>query len=331
MKNWDRVNRRGIILMYHRIARLDFDPRQLSVSPEHFQEQLEVIKKCGHPVRMNEMGRHLKRFSFGAKEIVVTLDDGYTDNFQNAKPILENLGVPATFFIISGAIGSQEEFFWDGLERTVLAPQTLPEVFEIMIEGERYNWQIKTEGPCIFLDYTQAREEIPQNGVALTRSQFYTALCQILSSLATDQRKNAMEHIAQWAGQTLTIRPDALPMDLDALSYLARCPIFEIGAHSVNHPSSVRLPLEKQKEEIAGSKQYLEKKLNQEITSFSYPHGAYSEGTVRIVKSLKFRNACTVFPGPVMRNSNPYQLPRFPVIDWGGKEFEQRLKEWLAL
>src|ERR1043165_2248753 len=89
-------NRRGLVLMYHRVAKLAFDPRQLSVSPEHFAQQLMVIKKLGRPEKMREMGNRLKRFSFGEKTIAVTLDDGYADNFHHARPLLEQQDVPAT-------------------------------------------------------------------------------------------------------------------------------------------------------------------------------------------------------------------------------------------
>ena len=82
----------------------------------------------------------------GVLDIAVTLDDGYTDNYCNARPIFERHDVPATFFIISGAIDSQEEFFWDGLKSTVLAPETLPRSIEITVADKKYHWQVNPSG-----------------------------------------------------------------------------------------------------------------------------------------------------------------------------------------
>ena len=329
-KTWKRFNRRGIILMYHRITGFDFDPRQLCVSPAHFEEHLKVIKKYGQAVQMREMGKNLKRLSLGPQEIVITLDDGYGDNFQNAKPVLEKLGIPATFFIISGAIVSHEEFFWDGLERTILEPQSLPPVFELTINGKDISWPIETEGRCMFLDYSKAREGFPPIGTVLSRTQLYSALGQILGPLSAIQRSSAIKDIARWAGLTLTIRPDSLPMTSDELLSLAKCPLFVIGAHTVNHPSLGRIPFKKQEEEILDSKQDLENRLNKTITSFSYPHGSYSEETVKIIERSKLYNACTVVSKPVTRDSNPYLLPRFCALDWDGDEFERQLQKWLG-
>ncbi len=326
----NRLNRRGLILMYHRVIKLDFDPRQLSVSPDHFKEHLQIIKKYGRTVQMQEMGRNLKRFSFGKKEIVVTLDDGYGDNFQLARPILQRYDVSAVFFIITGSIGCRDEFFRDSLEQIILAPKTLPGIFEVTLSGRLYRWRTISEGPCQKVDYSEDIKELPENDVILSRSMLYRVLTQILSTLSVEARKNALKQVAQWAGQTLTTRKHYLPMTVNELVSLAKCPPFEIGAHTVSHPFLSNLPLQEQEEEIGRSKFDLEDKISRKVDSFSYPHGIYSNETVKIVERLKFQNACTVVARTVERKANPYLLPRFLVLDWNGDEFEQQLHNWLS-
>ena len=45
----------------------------------------------------------------------MTFDDGYRDNLTAALPIAESKGVPITFFVASGILGSHNGFWWDRL------------------------------------------------------------------------------------------------------------------------------------------------------------------------------------------------------------------------
>ncbi len=95
------------VLMYHYIrplAGLDATGRSLSVSPEHFQSQMEQLVQDGyHAITPAQLDAAL---TYGTplpqKPILITFDDGYYDQIQNALPILVRLHLPATFFIISG-------------------------------------------------------------------------------------------------------------------------------------------------------------------------------------------------------------------------------------
>lgn len=78
---------RSLALMYHRINTLRPDPWTTCVSPAHFEEHLDVIRRLPFPVTL-------------------TLDDGYADNFENARPLLEKHNVSASIFVTSGAIDS---------------------------------------------------------------------------------------------------------------------------------------------------------------------------------------------------------------------------------
>ena len=316
--------------MYHRVMELTCDPWQLCVSPVNFEQQMRVIKKYARPVQMREMGKNLKNSSLGRKEIVVTFDDGYADNFHNARPVLERYGIPATFFIVSGDVGCREEYWWDELERTLLAAGALPAVFESTIAGIKYCWRINSDGRQKTLNDGEGITSIPENNALLSSDGLYFTLWKILGNLSSQEQKEALRQIGQWAGRSSGPRPDYLPMTAEELKSLASSPLFEIGAHTVRHPMLSRLSGEEQEKEIARSKCDLENITKQPITSFSYPFGNYSRETPAIVARSKFQSACTTEGRPVIRDADPYLLPRFTVLNWNGDQFEHHLRKWLA-
>ena len=133
-----QINPRGMILMYHRIAEERFDPWNLCVTPENFSQQLEVLKSSGlNVMHLHELAASLSSGKIPKRSVVLTFDDGYLDNLENGRPILERYGIPATVFVASGYLASEGEFWWDAMERVLLTPGKLPETLEVEVDGER--------------------------------------------------------------------------------------------------------------------------------------------------------------------------------------------------
>src|SRR5262249_11986659 len=121
-----RFRSRALILMYHRVTELPNDPYLLAVTPEHFAEQMEEIRRYCVPMRLEELVDELEDGNIPNRGVVVTFDDGYADNLYQAKPLLERYEIPATVFVTAGQVGSRREFWWDELDRLLLQAGTLP-------------------------------------------------------------------------------------------------------------------------------------------------------------------------------------------------------------
>jgi peptidoglycan/xylan/chitin deacetylase (PgdA/CDA1 family) len=95
------------ILMYHRVN--DSHPGdRLTVHPRDFERQMEVLASSGRPVlRLDEALRALGgSATLPDRAIAITFDDGFRDNFDFALPVLDRLRLPATFFIVTGHVGT---------------------------------------------------------------------------------------------------------------------------------------------------------------------------------------------------------------------------------
>ncbi|WP_345682170.1 polysaccharide deacetylase family protein [Novipirellula caenicola] len=102
------------ILMYHRVtdAVRGYPFPTLNVTPQRFRSQLQGLLDRGHqawPLR-RALDAHTAGEAIPRNVFVVTFDDGYANNFTQAFPILRELGIPATIFIATAYLDTNEPF-----------------------------------------------------------------------------------------------------------------------------------------------------------------------------------------------------------------------------
>ena len=85
----NRFDCKALILLYHGIAEVGSDPWSLFVTPQHFAEHLEVLRKHARPMRLRRLAQAFGNVSLASRSVVVTFDDGYANNLHNARPLLE--------------------------------------------------------------------------------------------------------------------------------------------------------------------------------------------------------------------------------------------------
>ena len=101
---------------------------------------------------------------------------------------------------------------------------------------------------------------------------------------------------------------------------------FEIGAHTLNHVDLTRVSPPEAKEEIEGSKNYLEDLLGHSVPMFCYPSGKFTRNIKSMVRDSGFVAARTVNRGNLTLPTDPYEwgvtsylargLPHLNVPSW---------------
>ena len=99
----------GLVLLYHRVAEVPSDPFNLCVTPRHFAEHLEVLKKYTQPVPLQQLVKTSQEGNSPNWSVAITFDDGYADNLYNAKPLLEKYEIPATVFVATGNLEQERD------------------------------------------------------------------------------------------------------------------------------------------------------------------------------------------------------------------------------
>ena len=88
----------------------------------------------------------------------------------------------------------------------------------------------------------------------------------------------------------------------------------EIGAHTRTHAHLEQLSPDDSMREIQGSKLDLEALLGVAVSHFCYPYGGYGPLQVRQVQAAGFDTATTTERGRAHTASEPFELPRVPVL-----------------
>ncbi len=98
------------ILLYHRVS--EEGSAQYRVTPQVFREQMEWLKKEGYQaVTVSQVADVIRGGgTLPQKPVAITFDDGYLDTYENAFPILSELGFTATVYIITGTLGTDKSY-----------------------------------------------------------------------------------------------------------------------------------------------------------------------------------------------------------------------------
>jgi peptidoglycan/xylan/chitin deacetylase (PgdA/CDA1 family) len=106
---------RLVVLTFHRV-RPDGEPdgkrpmRNLEVTVSDFRRLLAGMRARYEPLALGEW---IARDEPPAcASFAVTFDDGWADNFEQALPVLRELGIPATIFLATGAVEDRLPFWW---------------------------------------------------------------------------------------------------------------------------------------------------------------------------------------------------------------------------
>jgi peptidoglycan/xylan/chitin deacetylase (PgdA/CDA1 family) len=224
--------------------------------------------------------RHLPR-----RAVALTFDDGYRDNLEIAVPLLEELRLPATFFLVPGLLSRETRAWWEVL-----------------------GWGFARS----------ARPTVPWDGHVLhTRGRSGRA-----SFMWVADRLKACDQAAR--GRLLAellelLEPEGEPtdgdlfLDWDGAHELVRRG-FSVGSHSMHHVILSRETAEDQVRDLIGSRGRLEAELGVPMELLAYPNGTradYDGSTIDAARRAGHSFAFGIHAGIVLDTTPPYAAPRF--------------------
>lgn len=273
-----------LILCFHRICHPQtlLDRRTDAIPPEQFERILFYIQSLGYRfISLEEMADRIEAGSAG-REVVVTFDDGFSDLYYNAFPILQKMKIPFSLFLITSTVDSKK-LLW--LHRLYILLEQLNESERRRILGTflplQVNWPIEKQVKNFFMN----REK--------------TVVNHLLEELAGAAHWN-FDRDEESAAQLYLTRNQLCEMQRAGAA---------IEAHGCEHWPLNPLDHGEMEAEITGSIRFIESEFGRRPRFFSVSFGVTSEHVPGILRRENIRGLCTMEHTAVRRN-NLYALPR---------------------
>jgi len=99
-----------------------------------------------------------------------------------------------------------------------------------------------------------------------------------------------------------------------------------IGSHSLDHSALTQMNVAEALRQVNDSKSLIEEHVDQPVTLFSYPYGAYDDTVIAILAQVGYGAACTINPSFYQHRGDPYRLNRIhPTYNDTIEDFAARL------
>jgi peptidoglycan/xylan/chitin deacetylase (PgdA/CDA1 family) len=224
--------RGAAILMYHSVME---DSRSQETflggiihSRDTFRGQMELLARRYRPVSLDQINRFVRgEGKLPERAVVITFDDGYTDNYEIAAPVLNEVGVPATFYATVECV-----------ERGYLPwPAQLRFIFRT---AKKASWADSAGKPW------------PLSG-GVEREKAFLLSCDECCKLAGTAQEEYVARLEDDLGAHVPVESGALMMNYDQMRALAQQG-HSVGSHSMTHPNMAHLSLEDVVREMTESK-----------------------------------------------------------------------------
>lgn len=294
-----RLRRRSlVILCYHRVlpadARAAYFVPDLAVTPGAFAAQVALAARLYDCLPLHEAMNQLATDGPRSRPLLsFTFDDGYGDNHTHARPVLNDHGIRATFFLVTSLIGTQSLTWYDTLAR---AAQRL------------------ARSPSASLAKRPALDDAPGQWIAEHFRHHHglnvSNVVHSAKSLSPAVRAVVVERVAAAAVESgpLDTAADRL-MTPDEVRALA-ADGHEIGSHTGTHPILPQLHRDALTAELQESRETLAELTGKQPDSLAYPNGDFDDATVEAARRAGYRYAVTTIPGVNDAQTDPLRLRR---------------------
>jgi peptidoglycan/xylan/chitin deacetylase (PgdA/CDA1 family) len=236
------------IFIYHRFSK---NTELWGISEKNFEWQLGEIRKSFEPMKLGDYIKKKNDNGSRRAPVIITVDDGYSDFYDIAYPLLAKSRVPATLFITTRFIEGEMWFWWDKL-KYVLSKT------DLKLKEFNHNGRV-----------FQVNMSTPRR-----RNESWKLLSGYCLTLSEEEKTGFIDRFARSMDVEVPSTPEdrSRPMSWSDIAEVSKNGI-EIGSHTLNHPIMTNLDDRQARREIEESKKEIEKRAGVPVETFAYPNG----------------------------------------------------------
>lgn len=278
--------------MYHRVLKdgddaIKYTQPGMYVTLSSFEKQMSYISENYSVISLDYLMDAWEKGGLDANKryCVVTFDDGWRDNYDNAFSVMKKYGIPATIFLATSFIGTNR-WFW---------PETIGYIFRntsndnLLALLERYV-ALQGESKC------RQDKILKVVGDILRKSASVDDLClidEVVEGLKCFRDSDIEEAVSSiYEKLNLSHSMHRITMNWEEVRDMSSQGV-TFGSHTCNHRLLTQLTKDNIEKEITESKEVIKEKGLKCVSVFCYPNGYYNKDIEEIVDSCGYTAAVT--------------------------------------
>ena len=247
-----------------------------SLSSDAFKSKIEALADRYEMIGLPDVLRVIKEGrNFPSRSCLITFDDGLRCQMEVAMPILDQLKVPAAFFVLGGPLGNGTPASVHKLQwvRTTLGDKLISRLIEDManeFDGLRGPADVEKDKPNRAYRY-----DAPEAAKLKWYLNYY---------LQENVRESMISRLFSYAGFSDNEFVEDVYMPSTHIKELAERNW--LGSHGMSHRPLSGLPVAEMRAEISESKRLLEHIGKRPISAFSYPGGGVMQVNVGVIEAV---------------------------------------------
>lgn len=281
--------------MYHRVLTKDEVARYpvqpgMYVLDSVFAQQMSFVRRNFTVLSLQELLDLWQRgeWSAHARYCVITFDDGWLDNYRHAYPVLKQLRMPATIFLPTDYVGSNEWFWPDQLAVLckVVADRRQRQEPLAAVEGVLSGFL--SEDASRLIEASVSQEQLGDEIIERCKHLPIERIRELVQALAVELR--------------VTLPLDRVIVNWDEVREMSRGGV-SFGSHSCTHRIMTTITSHEVFDELVRSRQVLLDQGANYVPVYCYPNGNSDASIQDLVKASGYEAAVSVRMG--LEGSNP--------------------------